>query len=309
VIAIYKAGASASAHDVRLPMSYGGLTFNDPGGKIMVDMVAINPAWDWVLEAKAQRDGMESYEPKRMNTIIRLEGIIRGDSIADLFDQINAVNAAFDPVLNYTNDSSYDEYVPRQQQGYTPFAFQCPTADLTLAADGVMDLRYFARSRALPVPRVSKFEGFSTRWSAILECVDPRAYFTDTQSVNAVITSSMGGTEVDNARANYPSWPILTIVPNVNPTGDVTIQMIDPVAGISTLSLEVDSIVVADDEVVVDFEAQRVTLNGTERMDLLVPGAEWFMVPPGTSHVAISNTAPGWNLDTDTIFYWTPARV
>ena len=83
--------------ETRLAMAYRGLTINDDS--YPVASIAVDHRYDSVIEANAQIDGMEAYGSRRMVTMLTVEGIVKADSVSQLHDRIEALNAAFDPGL------------------------------------------------------------------------------------------------------------------------------------------------------------------------------------------------------------------
>lgn len=253
----------------RLPMSYGGLTINDDAYPVGSAVVAHR--YDSVTEPHAQQDGMEGYGPRRLVTTIRIDGTVEGESIAELHDRIEAINAAFDPVLSAIAD--IDRF------GYREFTFSVPTEDIINYADGLIPMQYYARSLALPVPRVSKFEGLVARFTLELQAVDPRRYL-QTESTHELTN---GTSELDNSLATYPSFPTVAITMTGAGENDFRIEFDEEN---NNLQFDLTSLA-ADDELVVDYERKRITVNGVDRMDLLSSGT-WGRVLPGTQNFTIS---------------------
>lgn len=237
----------------RLPMAYRGLTINDD--TYPVGIIAINHQYDAVTEPLAQRNGMEAYDPRHLVTMVRIEGTVEGTSVADLHDKIEALNAAFDPVLAFEEDTS--EFDP----GYMPFTFSVPTEDSTHYPSGLKELEYFGRSMQLPIPRISKFEGDVARFTIILQCVDPRRYLqTDTD------VSVSASTTIDNQLAQYKSMPVITIVMSGVGASNFTISN-----GTDTLTLDLSGLS-AGDTVIIDTGSRSILVGGADRMDLWVSG-------------------------------------
>lgn len=237
----------------RLPMAYRGLTINDD--TYPVGIVAINHQYDAVTEPLAQKNGMEAYDPRHLVTMVRIEGTIEGTSVADLHDKVEALNAAFDPVLAFEADTSTFD------PGYMPFTFSVPTEDTANYPDGLKPLEYFGRSMQLPVPRFSKFEGDVARFTIVLQCVDPRRYLqTDTDV--AVGTSTV----INNSLGQYKSMPVITIVMSGAGASNFTISN-----GTDTLTLDLTGLS-AGTTVIIDTGSRSILVGGADRMDLWVSG-------------------------------------
>lgn len=256
----------------RLALGYSGLTFNDDAYPLAI--VAVSHSYDAVTEPKATRNGMESYDPRQMLTMIRLEGVIKADSVAQLHDRIEAMNAAFDPVLSAEADTN-------SRNGYLPLTFSVPTADTTNYPSGLKPLQVYARSIALPVPRVSKFEGFSTRYTIQLQCVDPRRYL-QTESTHSQTTLTKA---LDNTLATHRSWPIVTLT--MSGAGPSNWYIDNVSINLAALRLNL-STMVNGDVVEVDMERRQIKKNGVIDHSPWISG-EWFWLRALTQTIEVSS--------------------
>lgn len=261
----------------RLAMAYRSLTINDES--YPVSSVVVDHRYDSVTEPKPQADGMEAYAVRRLVAMIRADGVVKADSVADLHDKVEALNAAFDPVL------AFDEDTATRDIGFLPFTFSVPTADDTGYPTGLKPLQYYVRSTAIPVPRISKFEGDGAHFTLLLQAVDPRRYLQTLTSVDLFHTP--GGTPdsasvaVDNSLASYSSWPTITMV--MSGFGHTAFYVDHDESGVDPLVLDLSSLV-ATDVVTIDMQAREVLVDGASRMDLVVSG-DFFPIRPGTQNV------------------------
>lgn len=257
-------------------MAYRSLTINDDD--YPVDAVAITHTFDSVTEPKAQRDGMEAYESHKINALIRIDGFIRGTSVADMHDKIEALNAAFDPVVaTEADDSDFDI-------GFWPFTFSVPTANTDDYATGLIPMQYYARAMQLPVDRVSKFEGHSTPYTILLMAIDPRRYLQTTESE---VRTNAGAMTLDNSLAKFSSWPTVTIALTGAGQSKLTLQR---VADADTRSLVLNlSSYGNGDEIVIDMERRQITVDGASAMGSWDSGDFWWLAPESQT-LNVTNT-------------------
>lgn len=254
----------------KLPITYRGLTLNDPADDpkdtFEVWLALVDPEHSSIAEPKSERDGSEIYRPKKQRGIIRITGGVKAPTAGELFDKIEDLRAAFDPVNAYMADLASTVDI-----GFMPLEFSRPTADTANYASGLKDLQYYARSLALPVTRVSKNDGKAARFAIVMECADPRAY---SQTASSAQRTNAGAITVDNTLASYYSYPTITITLS----GATGVIELERVAALDTSALQLDLTgLVAGDVVVVNMESQSVTLNGAAAMDLVVVDqADWW---------------------------------
>lgn len=259
--------------DNRLAMDYASrITVND--GTYPVEAISFAPRWDAVTEPRAQEDGMEAYDPRRMSLLLQVDGMVLADSVAELHDRVDALNAAFDPVLATQSDTSEFD------QGFLPFDFSVPTADTDNYPTGLKPMRLYLRAVQLPVPRLSKFEGNGIPYSLVLQAVDPRRY---AQTLTAAALPA-GATVIDNSLATYRSWPVVTI--DLTGAGS-TIFSIDSLSDArDPLVLNLNAL--AGQQVQVDMRSKLITVNGEHDMSPFVSG-EYFPLEPEAQTLNVAN--------------------
>lgn len=264
MIGIYK-DRTAGGEDTRLAMTYRSLTINND--TYPVSIVVASHRFDSVTEPRAERDGMEAYVPRRMVTTYRIEGIVKADNIAQLHDRIDALNAAFDPILATDADPTDID------TGFLPFTFSVPTEDTDNYATGLIPMQIYGRSLELPVNRVSKFEGDGARFSILLQCADPRRYLQTNEELTIVGLSDT----MDNSLSTYASWPIVTLT--MSGAGSAAWYMDRNDDGWDHLPITIDlSGRSAGEVVVIDMDRKEILVDGVVDMSLYVSG-HYFMAP------------------------------
>ena len=264
---------------VRLAMSYNTLTINDPNDEAdnayQVNVVVVEPQYDHIIEPRSQDTGSDGYnKPRRVQTLIRLDGMVHAQSFPALLDKVRDLNAAFDMVNAWIADSA-----STYNRGFLPFAFQIPTEDVDNYATGIIDAFYLARSLKAPVSRSSQYEGRSCSFSLALLAADPRMYFQTLQTASG---SNAGTINTDNSLAGFESWPVVTITL----TG----------AGSQIVSLALDGTdfridltgIASGHEITIDMEHHLIQDNGTDAPDLFVSGS-WWTMPPDDVNLVVSN--------------------
>lgn len=210
---------------IRNPITFASspaIVLNDPtdarDNTYEIDSIAVNPVWDFINEPNAERDGSIAGEPREVNKMLRITGFVRASSLAQLNDNIAALNRAFNPVLAYTLDSETTDF----DIGFLPLKFYTPTANTSDWADGYIAQQYYVRSISLPVDTSSKFDDFSARFVIELLAVDPRKYEQTTQLLER---TGAGSVAANNALATYDSWPIVKITFTTIPAGDFSYRI------------------------------------------------------------------------------------
>lgn len=260
----------------RLSIVHRSLTINDntedPDNGYFPEIAVVRYALDQVQEAKAQRDGSEAYQPRKLSKMIRIDGWAKSTTIPALWDKVDALNEAYDPVLAFDGDTATFD------KGFLPLDFSQPTDDVANYATGLIPLRYYARSMQAPVDTSSKFLGRQARFSIVMQAIDPRRYLQTLSSVGL----SSGANAVDNTLAQYPSWPTLTL--SMTGAGSAGWTIGD---GTSSLVLALN-LASAGQSIVVDMEKHRITVNGVEDMSFFTSGT-WFKLDPTSETITITN--------------------
>lgn len=259
----------------RLAHTYNGLTLNNPADdeKDTFELNNVVPLTqlDSVSDPHPDKDGMESYDVRKVARVLRVEGVIRAPTIAALFDKQKLLALTFDPAkVAHENPTT---------QGYLPYDFSVPTADTANYPSGLVPSRYYLRARACVEPIVSQYTGYAAMFVLELVARDPRRYLQTTSSITAAGA-------LNNSLADYRSWPTLTL--NMTGAGSATAQIQNTTdLGVKAITLNLSGTVNLD-VIVVDFENQTITKNGVATPSLYVSG-DWWEVEPDTQTIAITN--------------------
>lgn len=275
MLPLYKAGTSGQhpeAEAVRIARTYNGLTVNNDAYAIGFSQVS--DAFDGVTNPHAQRDGMEAYLTRKVQAVIREDGIVKGASLAALQDAIETLNASFDPINAQQADTSTEDI------GYLPYKFDVPTADTANYATGLIPMQVFCKALQLPVLRSTKYDGYSCKFALVLQAVDPRRYL---QTAEPAITGTSG--TLPNTLAFYPSYPTYTIV--TSGAGSATHTLTNTTTG-EALVLDLSS---GAGTYVVDFARAKITKGGAAFPSAYVSGT-YFKIRSGKadSYTAANNT-------------------
>jgi hypothetical protein len=269
----------------RLAITYNGLTLNnpadDPDNTYEINTVSPAGLYSTVEDAHQFKDGTEVYDASKDSLVLLIDGTIRAQSLAGLFDKIRALRAAFDAAkVSHENPST---------NGFLPLDFSTPTADTTNFATGLVDSRYYARERRLTIPTVSEYTGFSAFFHLDLLIRDPRRY-------RQTASTSAGGDDITNI-GDYRSWPTITITATGAGSATYTYQNVSTIGGTKSIVLTLASLI-NNDVVVIDMDAQTITKNGNNAPSLFVSGS-YFEIEPGSNVITLTNTT---NVTTSTSY-------
>lgn len=274
MIPVYKDGAAnqhPASDDVRVARAYNGLTIND--STYPVGLSANQTVFDSVTNPHAQRDGMEAYPTRKMQSVIREDGLVvpSTKSNAALWDAIEALNAAFDPVNAQNADSNTEDI------GFLPYTFDVPTADTANYASGLISMQVNVKALQLPVNRATKFEGHTCRFALVLQAVDPARYWQTLSSVTGT------GGSLANTLAKYPSWPTYTVI--TSGVGSATHTIANSTTG-ESLVIDLSS---GAGTYVVDFARHKITKGGVTFDQAYVSGTYWMVRKGVADTYAFSN--------------------
>lgn len=284
MVGIYQGTAGARGGATRIVMSYQGLSLNNPSdtlsGASGPDTYEINTAvggtsLDYISEVNPQRDGLEIYPMRKVSRVLTMKGTIRAPSLAVLHDKIKALALAFDPAR-----IAHDQLLDADNM-FTAFDFSVPTADTANYASGLVPSRYYALSLRIPDPVIDYSTGFAAFFDVVLLIKDPRRYW-QTQS-----TLSGAGT-INNALADYFSWPTLTITMAGAGSATYSITNTTSLHGAKTLVLNLSGL--ANGNVVtVNMERRSIKVGTTETASLYVSGDYFHIDPVASNAIAYTN--------------------
>lgn len=259
----------------------------------LIEDVSESDAWQQVVEPFPDRDGSNALEPFVMSKIFRVRGWVRSTSMRKLYDKIETINKKFHPVLCYNADTS------TYNRGYLPLSFNVPTDDTTNYATGLIPSLYYVQALRPPVSQYTKFLGLSARIDFLLRAADPRRYLSTSSSGDRV---GNGTIVLSNVLADYPSYPIITIVTTSAPSGTPTIARTTPAGG--TISFTGAQLAGAT-TYILDLQAKTFkTAGGTDKSAALVGGSNFSQISEGASNTW---TLAGWPADVAIEIVWVRA--
>lgn len=291
-------------------MSSPAIVLNDPtddrDDTYDIDDIAINVAWDAVVEPMPDRDGSLAGEPREIQKIIRIKGWVRGQSLAHLYDKINDLNRAFNPMLTFNSDleagSDFDI-------GFVPLKFYTPTTNTTAFPNGFIAHQYYVRSLSVPVDVSTKFDDYNARFNIVLLAVDGRKYEQTTQLYER--TGAGLGFSVDNDDATYPSWPTVKMTFVGAPSADIAYNYAAGEAATELsriVRLEADELTdAAGKTLVIDHQYRRAyyEASGADKTAAIKGSSRFFQIVPGTNLLNIT----GMDADVAVDIIWRRAFI
>jgi hypothetical protein len=262
-------GQTRAAH------SYNGLTVNDPDDPPN-DTYELNSAMpteqlDWYSEPSSNSDGLEAYDVRKIAKIWRLEGTIRAPDLASFYDKCELLAKTFDAAkVSHENPTN---------EGFLPYDFSLPTKDTTTYPSGAILCRYYARARASVSPLNTEYQGFAGFFTLQLLCRDPRRYLQTASTLTGAGTAN-------NTKADYRSWPTLSIAMSGAGSATYTITRASTLAATEPLVLDLSGRS-GGQTVTVDMETGYIKVGGV-LVDLFVSGTFW-QVEPGNNTISITN--------------------
>lgn len=256
----------------RLTVSYNSLSLNvdsdSPDSTYALDTVTVVPQYSTNMDPNPNGDGSKLAQVNRTLLLVRMDGTIRAQSMASLFDKIKSLAAAFDPAMAYASSPTTD--------GAMALDFSTPTTDTSNYATGLVTSRYYARARGLYIPPTSAFTGTAGFFTLELVVPDPVRYSQTEYTLVGAGTANLSA-------GNHKDYPTLTIAMAGAGAANYTITV-----GSSSLVLDLSGCVNAD-SVVVDMATKSIKKNGTETQSMYVSG-DWFALPAASNTVSYTNT-------------------
>jgi len=260
----------------RLLLTFNSLNLNSPSDAaddgIEVNDWAVRQNVDFAQEPNQNTDGLEAYDPRKQGTVLLLSGRALAPTQSRLMDRLKLMASTFDPVLVARNNPTVN--------GFLPLDFSTLTNDTANYATGKVPARYYVRPR-VPLALISPQGKDAMVWKAELLLRDSRRYLQSTSSAN--ISAS---TSCDNTKADYPSWPTITL--NATGAGAAALAISRTGSGLVNFVINISGLVNGD-VVVIDMEKRNITKNGVTTMSLYVSG-DWFDLNPGSNTVVFSDT-------------------
>lgn len=139
------------------------------------------------MEKRSLQDGMDVGQVFKGARRIRLTGTLYGTSRADLYDRLQDLRAALDPVLAQADEPA--------DFGYQPLYFSTPTLDLANFPSGYISKRVLALPRAIAylINRDTvggeEEDALALQWQATMVCRDPRIMGEEAQEYTLTNTT------------------------------------------------------------------------------------------------------------------------
>lgn len=270
------------ANGARLALTFNGLTMNDPtspaNDRIEINRIRPRVQTRTVMDERQHSDGMQVQPAYKSVTTLEVAGRILRPSRAAIFDAARLVAEKLDPALLSRNNPS--------TQGFLPLDGSAPTADTTNYPSGLIAKRVYARpvEPVLPVIVTGGNTGGRAQEAAAFFLVnflirDPRVYLQAESSQSLAATSTV----VSNAKADYASWPTITLTAA---TTAGTLQVNNTTDDRSALYIDLSGI--DNQQVVIDMENHKITVAGIRRDDRYLSG-EFFELLPGSNTITVNS--------------------
>lgn len=146
-------------------------------------------------------DGVERYKSFYKDRLIEIRGFVLGHSEADLYDNINALEQAFD--IHNLEESILD--------GFSPLEFTDPGQNIA---------RYYCKPIQNTLTIIDKKTGLSRAFAILLEAKDPRKYETTETTVTAAPSLITGTSALPVTIPMVISGDAYTGSTAINNTGD-----------------------------------------------------------------------------------------
>ena len=259
----------------RTAITINGLEINSPSDSpdntYEVNTVAVSTSMDTVTEGRQTRDGLEMYSARKLNLMVRIDGMVRATTMGKLYDKIAALSKALDGgTITYSDATAMIDVT-----------FSTPTSDYANYPSGVIACKYLARPRTIPSPSISQFTGTVSPFTIELIIPDSRRFLAAATTVTAAGT-------INNALASYRSWPTLTITMTGAGSATHSIELTSSI-GAKTLTLNLSGRT-SGQVVTVDFAKKKISVGGTETPSIYVSGNFWEILPEDGQTLARTNT-------------------
>jgi hypothetical protein len=151
------------------------------------------------MEKKSLEDGMDVGDVFKGSRRVRVAGTLYGTTRADLYDRLNDLRAALDPVLAQADEPA--------DHGYQPLYFSVPTLRLAEFPTGYIDQRVLAMPRGIGYLLQRDNQGgdeedaLAMPWQATFVCADPRIMGETAQDyslpTNSIVTGATAAASTD----------------------------------------------------------------------------------------------------------------
>lgn len=261
----------------RMPLVFNtDLRLNEPiDGNPMhlyeINAVMVRDVFSGTVESHPVNDGSEAYGTRKSAKIIRVDGIIRAPTLAQLSDMNAELRGEMDPATLSKEDAL--------GHGFAPLEFT------VLSVAGNQASYVWARPVQTPDYMWDQYIGHNAPFRLEFFCADPRRYLQTAN--NYVYVGSDVLTPTQNG--NYSSIPDIVIVRDsgsASTTYTITNSDVTP-DGIVKLNL---SSTVDGDIIRVYIDDKVVTKNGARADGLVHDDTNWDMyIRPGLNNIAVTN--------------------
>jgi len=311
--------------DLSKPIGYRGVPVNTltESGRTLRGIVVENADYSDVVgvgytEKRAAADGIHASDVYLGPRGIDLAGFIYGSDLADLFDTLHLMRAAFSPTAAYQESPG--------DRGFLPLTFSQPTGKLTDFPTGVINLQMLARPErnlrftlnrdrltdkglVLGAPGSAKagVRASVAGWAARLVCKDPRVYVQETKEQALLGTQATAVAKTAVNRGDYETPMNIMLIAADAVAGNFKLTGLNNVDMTITMEAgKADYIYrwFGDDRVLMTQKTANDPL--VLRMDLVTLGTanRKPMVAPGARAYQYSHTA---NLKAGSRLFWSEA--
>lgn len=264
--------------DLSAPVAYNGITFQPATqsatgaarrGYEIKDIDYARVQTDAYYDPKALTDGLDVGDVFLRGRFLDIDAAVYGTSKGDVWDQLQAMLAAFNPTLAYAEDE--DNF------GLLPFTFRQPTIDTATWTAGYIPLQFNARPLEPPTYNVNRMKtqdtgrGFSLPVRARLIATNP-AKVHQSEITQTLTTAAQFFTY----RGDYPCWPWARLDVDAGVAGTTAIRGSGFNVYLDFSSLATDKRLVVDFEKRAVYEADRGSgFVSDTRNEFILSTSEW----------------------------------
>lgn len=262
--------------DAPLTVTYNGLTMNDlsdPKDSIRLDSIATQTEIRSVSDERQGTDGAEVYDARKVLRRLFIPGTLTAPNLAALYDKMRLLARTFDPAL--VSRENPDEH------GFIALDGSLPTEDTATYPTGLIPTRLYARAQMPVQPNVVPADGYAASFVLPLICRDPRGYLQAEASADINAAS----VTVSNPKADYPSWPTVTIT--ATGAGSAAFALDKSGDDLAALTINLSALSTGE-EVTIDMERHTIRRNGIAAPELYVSGG-WFDLDSGDNTITAND--------------------
>lgn len=265
--------------DLSAPVAYNGITFQPASaaptgaprsGYEIKNIDYTRVQTDAYYDPRALTDGLDTGDVFLRGRFIEIDAAVYGTSEGHVWDQTQALLAAFSPTLAYAEDP--DNF------GLLPFTFRQPTIDTATWTAGYIPLQFNARPLEPPTFNVNNMRtngsggrGFTLPVNARL--IAPSPMKVHQSEITQTLTTSA---QVFTYRGDYPAWPWVRLDVDAGVAGTTAIRSSQFNVYLDFSSLATDKRLVVDFEKRAVYEADRGSgFVSDTRNEFILSTSEW----------------------------------